>query len=164
MATYTVAQVQAGAGGKASGFRELDMTKKPGGGILVLRSIVLDFDKIATARGVAGAANDTYQAIPMNPGEVCIFAGVNQITACTAAGVTYDLGISAAASPKLDHWVDGLDDAAGSETSTDGYYSGAMYYTAADHIELKVLGDVPAGGVVQVWALVSKLNRSAVIA
>ncbi|MHA2064409.1 MAG: hypothetical protein ACXABY_08520 [Candidatus Thorarchaeota archaeon] len=159
MSAYTIAQIHTAMGGKHGGFREIDPTKKPGAGTLTLRSIIIDFDAIDTAAGTTGAANDTYQCIPMNPGELCIFAGINCITATTAA-CTYDLGVSSAASPKLDHWADGHDEAAGAKTSTDGYFSGGMYYTAADYIELKVLGNAPAGGKVQVWALVSKLNKA----
>jgi hypothetical protein len=159
MATaWTIAQVHA-AHGINKGFREIDPTKKPGRGELVVKSIKLDFDNIATGAGVSLAANDTIDCIPVRAGEVVIYAGVNNITD-TTAGCTYDLGIGTGASPVLDWFLDGGTDNVAVPTNTNGYQQGSWYrttVTSADYLNLKILGNSGAAGVVVVWALVWRL-------
>ncbi len=162
MAAYTIAQVHA-AHALSKGFKEIDFTKKPGRGELVIKSMKLDFDNIQA--GVTGAAalaaNDTFECIPVRAGELVIWAGVNNITD-TTAGCTYDLGIGVAAAPVLDWFLDGGTDNVAVPTNTNGYQQGSWYratISAEDWINLKVLGNSGAAGVVVVWALVWKFNH-----
>jgi len=136
-----------------------DPTKKPGRGMLHVRSRVINFDTLATATGTALAHSDTYQVFDLAPGDIIIAAGVNILTAATAAA-TLDLGFTGGT---VDYFVDGL---AANDTTlpsqTDGYFNGPAYISAADTLDLKEAGGAQtlAGCVAQVWALIARIDGS----
>jgi hypothetical protein len=152
MATaYTKAQIDAV---KLPG--HLDPVKKPGRGVLHLKVQTLDFDAIATSTGVALAADDTFDAIILEAGEVAITAGI-RVDQVTTGACTMDLGDGTS----LDWFVDGqaANDLTGTYTKTDGYAQGDLFAppTATRTIQLKTLTASGAGGIVTVWALVARI-------
>lgn len=124
----------------------------------------MDFTAIAAARVAAGAtalaAGDVLEAIPLPAKSLVLRVGVDVTTAGTS-GITLDIGDGT----DPDGYLDGVAaDAAGSFCSALALAEGApntivglsagKYYTAADTIDVKVVGDVPGALVCRVWALV----------
>jgi hypothetical protein len=157
--TYTFKELTEGvAGQKAQGgraYKEIDPTKKPGRGILTLRVQEVDIAAILTAASGTGAVNDKYQVMNIYPGEIIIAAGINNITADSAAD---DVNLGLAVS---DHFLDGhtLTDVT-LPAATKGYFDGPFYCVTADTLDLYEAGGANAAtdGVVQVWALIAKLG------
>jgi hypothetical protein len=126
--------------------------------------IELDFADIAAARSAAGAtalaAGDVLEAIPLPAKALVMAVGVD----VTTAGTTdLDLDIGDGTDP--DGFHDGISvDAVGSFCSgvalaegtpnTIVGYSAGKYYSAADTIDVKMVGAVPGNLVCRVWALV----------
>ena len=103
MATaFTKAQVNDSKAGREKNY---DPTKKPGRGQLIVRTVRMDFDAIATTSGVALAHSDTYQAMDVSKGETILNAWVTILTAATAAA-DIDLGFTAG---DVDGLVDGVE-------------------------------------------------------
>lgn len=149
---YTIAQVPGGT----KTLKNLDYTKKPGKGILVLRVRNMNFDALATSSGVALAHTDTYKCIPVNPGETVIAAGINNLVVATAAS-TMDLDFAAG-----DHFLDGqAANDVSLPTVTDGYTGGPMHITSRDTIDVKEASGAQtlAGATVQVWALIARMSK-----
>lgn len=124
----------------------------------------MDFTAIAAARSTGGAtalaAGDVLEAIPLPAKALVLRVGVDVTTAGTA-GITLDVGDGS----DTDGYHDGITaDAVGSFCSalalaegapnTIVGYSNGKYYTAADTIDVKIVGDVPGALVCRVWALV----------
>ncbi|MHA2064411.1 MAG: hypothetical protein ACXABY_08530 [Candidatus Thorarchaeota archaeon] len=161
--TYTVHELDTGISGNVTNvavkktYKEFDPTKKPGRGILVLRTQIINFDLLATSTGVALSASDTFQALNVYAGEIVIAAGINNITATTAAA-SYNLGFTGGVT---DFFLDGS--AANDITlpaATDGYFDGPFYCVTADTIDVLEAGGAQtcAGGVIEVWALIARLG------
>ena len=150
MATaWTKSQVTAASGQD----EHIDPTRKPGRGMLHIRKSILDFDKIASEAGGSLAVNDTFQAINVNAGETILLAGINVLTAATAAA-TGDLGFTGGV---VDYFVDGiaLNDITFPSITTS--FDGGMYIASNDTIDLIALGQSPAGGKIEVWALIARI-------
>lgn len=153
MATaFTISQIHGTSGMQ---WADHDPTKKPGRGTLQLRKVVLDFDAIASATGVALAHSDTYQAMHVSAGETIIAAGVNILTAATAAA-TIDVGFTGG---DVDMLVDGVaaNDAT-LPTATRGILV-PVYIPSADTIDVLESSGAQtlAGCVAEVWILVAKI-------
>lgn len=145
MATaWTNAQVVAGSGIE----KEIQISKD-----VVIRSITVNFDKIASVSGTALAVNDTFPCLNVRAGETILLAGVNVLTATTAAA-TGDLGFTGGV---VDYFVDGiaLNDTTFPSITTS--FDGAMYIPSADTIDLISLSQSPAGGKIKVWALIARI-------
>jgi hypothetical protein len=155
MATYTDAL---GFNKGSAGFHAAGLTK-------VNRvEVELDFAAIAAARSAAGAtalaAGDVLEAIPLPAKALVMAVGVD----VTTAGTTdLDLDIGDGTDP--DGFHDGISvDAVGSfctalalaeaAPNTVVGYSNGKYYSAADTIDVKLVGAVPGNLVCRVWALV----------
>jgi len=151
MATaFTIANVL------SSGVRVLnhDPTKKPGRGTLFFRSVRLDFDAIATSTGTAVAVNDTYQLFDVAVGDIILMAGINVITACTAA-MTADIGFTGSI---VDHFMDGFAcNAVTMAPTVTTCLDSPVYISTADTLDLIALAQSPAGGVIEVWALIGRI-------
>lgn len=127
----------------------------------------LDFTAIAAARSAASAtalaSGDILQVLPVPAKTLVLHVGVEVETGGTS-GLTLDIGDGADA----DGYLDGVAaDAAGSFASTLTLSSGAIvglsagkYYTAADTIDLVLVGQVPGALVCRVWALVVDASAS----
>lgn len=152
MATYTDSL---GFNKGSAGFHAAGLTK-------VNRvEVEMDFAAIAAARTAAGAtalaSGDVLQAIPLPAKTLVLHVGVDVTTAGTS-GLTLDVGDGADA----DGYLDGVaGDAAGSFASIHTLSTGATvgltagkYYTAADTIDLVLVGQAPGSLVCRVWALV----------
>ena len=150
MATaFTVAQI-ASAGSRVVNH---DPTKKPGRGTLFFRSVRLDFDAIGSAVG-AVAVNDTYQLFDVAVGDIILMAGINVITACTAA-MTADIGFTGSI---VDHFIDGFAcNAVTMAPAVTTCLDSPVYISAADTLDLKAVAQSPAGGVIEVWALIGRI-------
>lgn len=145
MATaWTKAQVVAGN----SLEKEIKISKD-----LVIRSQVIDFDRVASIASGSLAVNDTFQCLDVKAGETILQAGINVLTATTAAA-TGDLGFTGGV---VDYFVDGiaLNDTTFPSITTS--LDGSMYIASADTIDLISLSQSPAGGKVKVWALIARI-------
>lgn len=115
---------------------------------------LLDFDAIATSTGTAVAVDDTYQALNLAVGDIVLACGVKRITATTAAGTTADVGFTGVTA---DYFVDGLDMKTLTAPTCVNCMDGQVNLSAADTIDLKILGDSSAGGKCVVWALIIRI-------
>jgi hypothetical protein len=152
MSAYTKAQLDAV---KLPGF--LDPVRKPGRGVIHLKTQTVDFDALATSSGVALGTTDTFETIVIEPGEVVIAAGIRNDVASTA-GAAMDLGDGTTAN----YFVDGqlINDVSGAYSKTGGYLMGDLGVPSSDSARtLKLTGSVasPAAGIVTVWALVARI-------
>lgn len=126
-------------------------------------SIDLDFAAIAAARLAAGAtalaAADVLEALLLPAKTLVLSVGVDVLTAGTI-GLTLDVGDGTDA----DGYHDGISGAAqGSFASVASVagdpgvlvgLSAGKYYSAADTIDVKLVGQVPGDLVCRLWALV----------
>jgi hypothetical protein len=132
-----------------------DISKKPGGGTLVMRTQQLDFTLFQTNTTGTLAVNDTFQMINVYPGEVVWAAGIINLKA-TDSAMTMDLGMTDAV---VDFFVDGHD---GNDltdpTCTDKGFDTPFYCVTQDTIDLITLTAAGTGGKIMVWALISKLQ------
>jgi hypothetical protein len=126
--------------------------------------VELDFAEIAAARLTAGAtalaSGDVLEALPIPAKALVMHVGVDVVTAGTT-GLTLDVGDGADA----DGYLDGVSGAAvGSfcSVATVAGDPGALvglsagkYYSAADTIDVVLVGEVPGALKCRVWALVA---------
>jgi hypothetical protein len=126
--------------------------------------VELDFTAITAARSTAGAtalaSGDVIETIPLPAKARVMAVGVDVVTAGTGS-LTLDVGDGSDA----DGFLDGIAaDAVGSFCTalalTEGTpntivgYSNGKYYSAADTIDVKLVGYVPGALKCRVWALV----------
>tara|TARA_R110000868_G_scaffold334406_2_gene595132 strand:- start:3181 stop:3660 length:480 start_codon:yes stop_codon:yes gene_type:complete len=143
------------------------------GGKLILLERTMDFAEIAAYRAGAGltalAAGDVYESISFNAKTFVLAVGVD-VTRAGTTGLTLDVGDGT----DPDGYLDGVSGAAvgsfqsGSNltlnTSTNvvvgtAYaYSLGKYYTAADTIDLTLVGQVPGNLICRLWALVADFS------
>jgi hypothetical protein len=130
----------------------LDPVKKPGKGMIHMVKRNINFDNLATNSGQAVALDDTYPIATLRKGDIVIAAGVNVLTATTAACV-FDLG-----GTDVDGLVDGVvGDAATAEQvkAARGVLLPMYVVTAAgEDISLSATIASPAGGEVEAWMLI----------
>lgn len=124
-------------------------------------AVDMDFAAIAAARSAASAtalaSGDVVQAISLPAKSLVLHVGVDVLTAGTGS-LTLDVGDGADA----DGYLDGVAaDAVGSFASIHTLSTGATvglsagkYYTAADTIDVTLVGYVPGALKCRVWALV----------
>jgi len=126
--------------------------------------VELDFTAIAAARLAAGAtalaSGDVLEALPIPAKSLVMHVGVDVVRAGTS-GLTLDVGDGADA----DGYLDGVSGAAvGSfcSVATVAGDPGALvglsagkYYTAADTVDVVLVGQVPGALKCRVWALVA---------
>ena len=127
--------------------------------------ITLDFPAITAARAAAGAtalaSGDVLEVLPLPAKALVMAVGVDVTTAGTSS-LTLDVGDG----DDADGFHDGIAaDAVGSFCSalalaegtpnTVVGYSNGKYYSAADTIDVKLVGYVPGDLVCRVWALVA---------
>lgn len=151
MSAYTVANLT------TSGItpKNQDPTTKPGRGTLFIRSVRLDFDAIATATGVALAADDTFQCFHIAIGETILMAGMNILTATTGA-MDANLGFTGSTT---DHFVDGyITNAITVAPTVTTCLDSPIYFNAADTLDLLCTTASGAGGVITVWALIARME------
>jgi hypothetical protein len=156
MATYTDS---IGFNKGTAAFRADGLTK------VTRMEVELDFAAITAARSAAGAtalaSGDVLEAIPVPAKTLVMAVGVDVTTAGTAS-LTLDVGD--ATDP--DGYHDGIAaDAVGSfctalalaegTPNTIVGYSAGKYYSAADTLDVKLVGYVPGNLVCRVWALVA---------
>lgn len=156
MATYTDS---IGFNKGTAAFRADGLTK------VTRMEVELDFAAITAARSAAGAtalaAGDVLEAIPVPAKTLVMAVGVDVTTAGTAS-LTLDVGDGSDA----DGYHDGIAaDAVGSfctalalaegTPNTIVGYSNGKYYSAADTLDVKLVGYVPGNLVCRVWALVA---------
>jgi hypothetical protein len=144
------------------------------GGKITLLERTMDFAEIAAYRAGAGltalVANDVYEAISLNAKTLVLATGV-AVTGAGTASLTLDVGDGT----DPDGYLDGVAaDAVGSFqsgnnltltagtpnaiTGTPYAYALGKYYTAADTIDLKLVGYVPGNLVCRLWALVADFS------
>jgi hypothetical protein len=137
--------------------QNIDPTKKPGRGILVLKERILNIDSFPTV-----AASDSYQCIEIKGGETVIDAGIDVLKVATAANGSADLDFA-----KGDTFLDGLDtDDISLPTNTDRSTAGGEHITNvisagtsnSDTIDVTFSAHSPAGGIFRVWALVHRMG------
>ena len=123
--------------------------------LLWIRERTVDFDDLATLTGVALAHSDTYPVLSLNAGELILNAGVDILTAATAAS-DIDFGFTAGD-------VDGLVD--GVEANDAGFTVKAargellpLYMAAADTADaLEISGaQTLAACVARFWVMIAK--------
>ena len=123
--------------------------------LLWIRERTVDFDSLATLTGVALAHSDTYPVLSLNAGELILNAGVDILTAATAAS-DIDFGFTAGD-------VDGLVD--GVEANDAGFTVKAargallpLYMAAADTADaLEISGaQTLAACVARFWVMIAK--------
>jgi len=155
MATYTDSL---GFNKGSAGFHAAGLTK-------VNRvEVEMDFAAIAAARLAAGAtalaSGDVIEAIPLPAKTLVLHVGVDVTTAGTAS-LTLDIGDGSDADGYLDgvaadavgSFCSALALAEGTPNTIVGYGNG-KYYSAADTLDIKLVGYVPGNLVCRVWALV----------
>jgi hypothetical protein len=154
MATYTDSL---GFNKGTAGFRADGLTK------VTRMEVELDFVAIAAARAAAGAtalaSGDVLEAIPLPAKALVLHVGVDVVTAGTS-GLTLDVGDGADA----DGYLDGVSGAAVGSFASVATVAGdpgalvglsaGKYYSAADTIDVVLVGQVPGDLVCRVWALV----------
>ena len=152
MATYTDS---IGFNKGTAAFRADGLTK------VTRMEVEMDFAAITAARSAAGAtalaSGDVLEAIPVPAKSLVLHVGVEVETAGTGS-LTLDVGDGADA----DGYLDGIAaDAVGSFASIHTLSTGATvgltagkYYTAADTIDVTLVGYVPGNLKCRVWALV----------
>jgi len=124
--------------------------------------LTLDFPKIIAARSAAGAtalaASDVMEIIPIPAGTIVSNVGM---VVTTAAGVTSTISIgdgSAAAGYLAATSANATGTSGGVPVLSSGAFaptlSGGKLYSAADTIDVKLVGYVPGNLVCRVWALV----------
>jgi hypothetical protein len=123
--------------------------------VMFIRERVVDFDSLATLSGVALAHSDTYPVLSLNAGELILNAGVDILTAATAAA-DIDFGFTGG---DVDGLVDGVE--ANDADFTVKAARGALlplYMAAADTADaLEISGaQTLAGCVARFWVLVAK--------
>ena len=144
------------------------------GGKLTLLERTMDFAEIAAYRAGAGltalASGDVYESISLNAKTLVLAAGVD-VTRAGTASLTLDVGDGT----DPDGYLDGVaGDAVGSFqsgnnltltagspnaiTGTPYAYGLSKYYTAADTIDLKLVGYVPGNLVCRLWVLVADFS------
>ena len=137
--------------------QNIDPTKKPGRGILVLKERILNIDSFPTV-----AASDSYQCIEIKGGETVIEAGIDILKVATAANGDAQLDFN-----KSDTFLDGLDtDDIALPTNTDRSTAGCEHITNviasgtsnSDTLDVTFSAHSPAGGIFRVWALVHRMN------
>jgi hypothetical protein len=156
MATYTDS---IGFNKGTAAFRADGLTK------VTRMEVELDFAAITAARSTAGAtalaSNDVLEAIPVPAKALVMAVGVDVVTAGTGS-LTLDVGDGS----DVDGFLDGIAaDAVGSfctalalaegTPNTIVGYSNGKYYSAADTIDVKLVGYVPGALKCRVWALVA---------
>jgi hypothetical protein len=126
--------------------------------------VTLDFAAIAAARAAAGAtalaAADVLEVLPIPAKSLVMHVGVDVLTAGTA-GLTLDVGDGTDA----DGYLDGVSGAAvgsfGSVATVAGDpgalvgLSAGKYYSAADTVDLVLVGQAPGALRCRVWAVVA---------
>lgn len=141
------------------------------GGKITLLERTMDFAEIAAYRAGAGltalAANDVYEAISLNAKTLVLHVGIDVIGAGTAS-LTLDVGDGT----DPDGYLDGVSGTAvgsfqsgnnltltagtpNAITGTPYAYALGKYYTAADTIDLKLVGYVPGNLVCRLSVLVA---------
>lgn len=144
------------------------------GGKLILLERTMNFAEIAAYRAGAGltalASGDVYEAISLTAKTLILAVGVDVTTAGTGS-LTLDVGDGT----DPDGYLDGVAaDAAGSFQSgnnltltagtpnavagTPYAYGLGKYYTAADTIDLKLVGYAPGNLVCRLWVLAVDLS------
>jgi len=144
------------------------------GGKIMLLERTMDFAEIAAYRAGAGltalAANDVYEAISLNAKTLVLHVGIDVITAGTAS-LTLDVGDGT----DPDGYLDGVSGTAvgsfqsgnnltltaGTPNAITGSpyaYALGKYYTAADTIDLKLVGYAPGNLVCRLWVLVADFS------
>lgn len=123
--------------------------------VMFIRSRVVNFDSLATLTGVALAHSDTYPVLSANAGELIINAGVDILTAATAAS-DIDFGFTGG---DVDGLVDGVE--ANSASFTVKAARGALlplYMHADDTCDaLEISGaQTLAACVARFWLLIAK--------
>jgi hypothetical protein len=140
-----------------AGFRADGLTK------VTRMEVELDFAAITAARAAAGAtalaSGDVLEAIPLPAKALVLHVGVDVTTAGTA-----DLDLDVGDGVDADGYIDGMNaDAVGSTASVATVagdpgalvgLSAGKYYSAADTIDVTLVGAVPGNLVCRVWALV----------
>jgi hypothetical protein len=155
MATYTESL---GFNKGSAGFPAVGLTK------LNRIEIELDFPAITAARAAGGAtalaSGDVLEVMPLRAKTLVMHVGLEVVSGGTT-GLTLDVGDGADA----DGYLDGVaGDAAGSFASVATVagdpgalvgLSAGKYYTAADTIDVKLVGQVPGNLVCRLWAIVA---------
>ena len=126
--------------------------------------VELDFAAITAARSAGGAtalaAGDVLEAIPLPAKALVLRVGVD-VTIAGTASLTLDVGDGSdaagyhdgIAADAVDSFCSALALAEGTPNTVVGYSNG-KYYSAADTIDVKLVGYVPGALVCRVWALV----------
>lgn len=142
--------------------QNIDPTKKPGRGILVLKERILNIDSFPTV-----AASDTYECIEIKGGETVVAAGVDVLKVATAANGKLDCSIVGTTHASHDEIMNNLDTTtAALPTNTDMMTRGGEHITNvisvgtsnSDIINVSFSAHSPTGGIFRVWALVHRLN------
>ena len=123
--------------------------------LLWIRERTVDFDSLATLTGVALAHSDTYPVLSLNAGELILNAGVDILTAATAAS-DIDFGFTGG---DVDGLVDGVeaDDAGFTVKAARGALL-PLYMAAADTADaLEISGaQTLAACVARFWVMIAK--------
>ena len=108
------------------------------------------------------AAGDFVQHINVPAETVVMAAGLEVLTA-SASGVTLDLGWTATSgnlTTEVDRFVDGYDSTSTGIAAVAAATAGWVTYSAADTIDVKVLGAQDTAGKVRVWAVMCDVSGS----
>lgn len=156
MATYT----------DSLGFNKGSAAFDAGGLTKVSRvEVTLDFPAITAARSAASAtalaSGDVLEILPLPAKTVVLRVGVDVTTAGTGS-LTLDIGdgsdpdgyLDGVAADAVGSFCSALALAEGAPNTIVGYSNG-KYYSAADTLDIKLVGYVPGNLVCRVWALVA---------
>ena len=108
------------------------------------------------------AANDIVQFLNI-PAETCVMAAGLEVLTVSPSSVTLDLGWTATSgnlTTEVDRWVDGHDSTALGIAAIAPPPAGWVTYSAADTIDVKVLGAQDTAGKVRVWAVMCDISGS----
>ena len=120
---------------------------------LYLRSRVIDFDRLATATGVALATGDVYPIFAVKVGDIIINSGISVLTAATGAS-DLDWGFTGGDTTALKEAFIANDN--GEVPTQTGIQLSTIRVITADTLDIVATAQTLAGAVLQFWMLLAR--------